>query len=138
MKGKVRIKIQWFLESEFEIDTTKNTKKIAWELYCEIYTRVGVVDFKEEEDIIIYCLNSWYKFFQFARQKLKELEIPNKKLSRIRKKQKKNYNLAEIILSLLNAQLRPFLRKWYGAFKHYWEYDSDKNRYPIDRQKKFS
>ncbi len=72
MKGKVRIKLPWLLESEFEIDTTKNTKKIAWELYCEIYTRVGVVDFKEEEDIVIHCLDSWYKFFQFARQKLKE------------------------------------------------------------------
>lgn len=142
MKGKIKLKIPWFLESEFDINTNKNIKKIAWELYCELTTRVGVVDFKEDEDIIIYCLDSWYKFFNFARQKIKELKIPKvdkKKSKKIDKKnpKMKNIYLVEVILSLLNEQLRPFLRKWHGIFRHYWNYDSDEKEYPIERQNKF-
>ena len=141
MKGKIRIKIPWFVEAEFEIDNSKNTKKIAWELYCELSTRAGVVDFNEHEDLIIYCLDSWYDFFQLTRQNIKRLEIPKKK--KIEKREKKGktikeYYLSEIILKLLNNELRPFLRKWHGAFRHYWEFDSKKEEYPIQRQKDFT
>lgn len=141
MKGKIKIKIPWFLESEFDINTSKNTKGIAWELYCELSTRVGVIDFKEGEDLVIYCLDSWYKFFQFTRQKIKELDIPKKKkIEEIKKKGEliNRHYLSEIILSLLNEQLRPFLRKWHGIFRHYWEHDSDRSKYPVERQKDFS
>lgn len=141
MKGKIRLMFPWFIQAEIEINTSKNTKKIAWELYCELSTRVGVVEFKEDEDLIIYCLDSWHNFFQFARQKIKQLDVPKK--SKIEKREKKGkivkeYYLSEVILKLLNEQLRPFLRKWHGDFRHYWDYESKKEEYPIRRQKMFS
>lgn len=141
MKGKIRIQFPWLVQAEIEIDNSKNTKNVAWELYCELSTRVGVVDFKPEEDLIIYCLDSWYNFFQLARQKIKELKIPKKKKVKKRKKKSKTikeYYLSEIILKLLNEQLRPFLRKWHGDFRHYWEFDSNEKDYPIKRQINFS
>lgn len=141
MKGKIRIQFPWLVQADIEINTSKNTKKIAWELYCELSTRVGVVDFEEDEDLIIYCLDSWYNFFQLARQKIKQLEVPRKKKIKKRKKKGKTvkeYYLSEVILKLLNEQLRPFLRKWHGDFRHYWKCDSKEDEYPIERQKKFN
>lgn len=141
MKGKIRIIFPWLIQTEIEINTSKNTNKIAWELYCELSTRAGVIDFTEEEDLIIYCLDSWYNFFQLARRKIKQLEVPKKKKIEKRKKKGKTvkeYYLSEVILKLLNEQLRPFLRKWHGDFRHYWERESKKEEYPTQRQKNFN
>ena len=127
---KIKISLPWLIETEFEIKIGKNDKKIAWQLYCELVTRVGVVEFIEDEDIIVYCLDSWYSFFQFAREKLKDLK-PRKK------SKKAERDLPLIILKLLNEQLRPFLRKWHGQFRHFWDKEADQKLYPVKRQKSF-
>ena len=126
--AKIKLKLPWLMEAEFEINVTKREQKIAWQLYCELGTRVGVVEFVETEDLIIECLNSWYEFFQFAREKLKSLEPKKKKFAK---------NLISIVLNLLNDQMRPFLRKWHGQFRHFWEQEADSKVNPIERQQTF-
>ncbi len=116
------------MDAEFEIFATKYEQKIAWELYCELGTRIGVVKFVETEDLVIICYDSWYAFFQFARAKLKNLDPRKKKFAK---------NLVTIILSLMNEQMRPFLRKWHGSFRHFWEQEADPTQKPIERQQAF-
>ncbi len=120
MRGTIRITLPWLFEAEFEIQTNRKVKKIAWELYCELSTRVGVIDFKEIEDLFINCFDSWYAFFKFARKKVILIGPPKKN-----KKGDKKYNIISIVLSLLNDQLRPFLRKWHNRFTHFWKNNID-------------
>lgn len=146
MLNTVKISLPWLIGVEFEFNIQRNTKKIAWELYCELSTRVGVIDYLEEEDIIISCLRSWYTFFLMARDKLKSMDPPKRHRSLLKTKKRikngsgkkgKKYSLSEVIIALLNDQLRPFLRKWHGVFKFYWESDHNKEILLIERQKAF-
>lgn len=139
---RIKIKLPWFFEAEWgttEVDETD--QGIAWELYCELGTRVGVVEFNPEEDAIINCLQSWYSFFKLARESLKRLKPPKEPsfLERILPlKEKSDEKLSGIIIRMLNDQFRPFLRHWFPEFEFFWEHESDKTLIPIERQKAFS
>lgn len=130
---KFKIKFPLLFEAEYNLEVDKNDIKVAWNVFCEMQTRVGIVSFKEEEDIIHICFESWYNLFKVVRNNLKDLNIPLKK----GKTNETTKNLDEILFKLLNDHIRPFLRKWHYEYHSYWEtnYTTDKN--PIEVQKKY-
>lgn len=139
---RVKFKLPWFFEAEWgSANIDRNDQTIAWELYCELGTRVGVVEFNPEEDIIINCIKSWYTFFNLTRKSLKNLRPPKKPsiFSRLFTFFKKDESeiLSNIIIKLLNDQFRPFLRYWYPQFEFYWENEAEEKINPIERQKRF-
>ena len=123
-----RFRIPYIFELEYSFEISNEDKKAAWDLYCELSTRVGVIEFIEGQDLIINCLTSWFTFFGIAREKLKTL-FPTED----RSKEKKS--LAFLILALLNEHMRPFLQKWHPQFEHYWTKKSDSSINPIKRRK---
>lgn len=127
-----KISFPLLFDAQYNIELEKTDIEVAWNIYCELQTRVGIIDFNEEEDIISICFESWYSLFKVVREQLKELKVPIKK-----SKSTESKNLDQILLSLLNDHMRPFLRKWHYNFKSYWEkkYESGKN--PIEVQKSF-
>ena len=111
-----KISFPLLFNAQYNIELEKTDIEVAWNIFCELQTRVGIIDFNEEEDIISICFESWYSLFKVIREQLKELKVPIKK-----SKSKESKNLDQILLSLLNDHMRPFLRKWHFNFKSYWE-----------------
>lgn len=130
---KFKIKFPLLFEAEYDLDIDINDIKVAWNIYCELQTRIGIVDFNENEDIIETCFKSWYKLFSLVRDKLKEIKVPLRK----RKEKETQKNLDEIIFQLLNYHIRPFLRKWHYQFNSYWEKNYESGKDPITTQKSF-
>ncbi|MFX1286575.1 MAG: hypothetical protein ACFFB5_23260 [Promethearchaeota archaeon] len=140
---KIRIKLPWFFETELEreVSVAEDDQKIAWELYCDLITRIGVVEFKEDEDILLYCLDSWHEFFRIARNALKRLKTPIGSQRKIKTAKRKitespTYLLSDIIIRLLNEELRPFLRKWHPYVRYFMKQEADQTKFMIEEQKK--
>lgn len=127
-----KISFPLLFDAQYNIELEKTDIKLAWNIFCELQTRVGIIDFNEEEDIISICFESWYSLFKVVREQLKELKVPIKKSKSMESK-----NLDQILLSLLNDHMRPFLRKWHFNFKSYWEKNYGKGKNPIEIQKSF-
>jgi len=130
---RFKFKFPLLFEADYELDVDKNDIKVAWNIYCELQTRVGIVSFKEEEDIISICFESWYDLFKVVRNNLKDLNVPLKKA----KVEETTKNLDEILFSLLNNHIRPFLRKWHYKFDSYWNENFAKDKNPIEVQKRY-
>ena len=135
---KVKVSFPLLFDAEFNIEIDKTNIKVAWNIFCELQTRVGIVDFVENEDNIKICFESWYNMFKIIRSNLKELQIPLRK-----NKEKKNSdsikskNLDEVLFILLNSHMRPFLRKWHYEFNTYWQENFTPDKNPIEVQKNF-
>jgi hypothetical protein len=127
-----KISFPLLFNAQYNIELEKTDIEVAWNIFCELQTRVGIIDFNEEEDIISICFESWYSLFKVIREQLKELKVPIKK-----SKSKESKNLDQILLSLLNDHMRPFLRKWHFNFKSYWEKNYENGKNPIEIQKAF-
>lgn len=137
---KFKVSFPLLFNAEFNIEIDKTNIKVAWNIFCELQTRVGIVDFVENEDIIKICFESWYNMFKIIRSNLKELQIPlrkNKETKKSDRKTTKTKNLDEILFILLNSHMRPFLRKWHYEFTTYWQENFSPDKNPIEVQKKF-
>lgn len=71
-----------------------------------------------DDDVIIEIYNSWYSFFQIARDLLKEVPI---------RKVKKASPLIDTTTDILNKELRPHLTKWQAKFRKWFSTVSEKN-----------
>lgn len=147
---KFKVSLPLLFDAEFNIEIDKTNIKVAWNIFCELQTRVGIVDFAENEDIINVCFESWYNMFKVIRSNLKDLQIPlkkrydkkesDKKKSKRKKANNivyKSKNLDEVLFVLLNSHMRPFLRKWHYEFVTYWRNNFIQNKNPIEVQKQF-
>ena len=137
---KFKVSLPLLFDAEFNIEIDKTNIKVAWNIFCELQTRVGIVDFVENEDIINICFESWYNMFKIIRSNLKKLQIPLRKNKEKKKSDRithKSKNLDEVLFILLNSHIRPFLRKWYYEFNTYWQENFTPDKNPIEVQKDF-
>lgn len=132
-------------EGSFELDLkvvklgaklAEEDRQCAWELYTEMVTRVAVVGKTTDKncgnfegEILIESLDSLYRFFQESRGIMRRFPV-----GRIGKK--KNH-LGIVIHGMMRNVLRPFLEKWHGELRYWWEHEADKKLPPLNRQKKF-
>ena len=137
---KFKVSFPLLFDAEFNIEIDKTDIKVAWNIFCELQTRVGIVDFVESEDIINICFESWYAMFKIVRNNLKKLQIPlrkKKEKKRLDDITNKSKNLDEVLFILLNSHMRPFLRKWHIEFNTYWQKNFTQDKNPIKVQKDF-
>ncbi len=92
-----------------EVAPNNDVRRIAYQLWIELRTRKVALPL-EENDLIIEVYNSWYSLFTIARNLAKD--VPVNHLNNENTK-----NLINLIMDLLNNQLRPHLTCWQGKFR---------------------
>lgn len=104
--------------------------EIAYKLWIEMSTRKIAIPFDEDNDVIIEVYNSWYNFFNVARELIKDLPADRIKHSK---------ELIKLTERVLNSGLRPHLTKWQSRFR-YWYNEETKNntdKSPQEIQKRY-
>ncbi|MEJ1339478.1 MAG: hypothetical protein RPU64_03600 [Candidatus Sedimenticola sp. (ex Thyasira tokunagai)] len=109
-------------------DLSDDDRQCAWELYTEIVTRLAVhgrpdsgQPIKEQfkGELYMESLTSLYSFFGEMRGIMRKfpvgkIECPNE------------YHLGKFTCEIMNNILRPFLEKWQGDFRHWYDVTSRK------------
>ncbi len=113
-----------------EFKAQREDRRIAWEIFVQIRTRIAAVDFRENEDSLLHINKSLYELFSFIRDKI--LSLPLKTVTR-----DKNGNLVEFYLAILNDGIRPFLTKWHISVSHFHEKMKDSGKSAIEIDKEF-
>lgn len=107
-------------------------KEIAYKLWIELNTRKIGLQYDEENDVLVEMYDSWYKFFDIARELLKE--IPQSKFA-------SNPQLIELSLKILNIGLRPHLTRWQAKYRKWYAIEIEKqeneNKTPQEIQKRY-
>ena len=84
--------------------------QIAYKLWVELSTRKLGLPINFDNDLIIEIYKSWYEFFKLTRELIKEVPI-----HKIRK-HKSTKDFIDIVVAVLNEELRPHLTKWQARF----------------------
>jgi len=122
---------------KLKADLSDIDRQCAWELYTELSTRRAVTgkwsdpkckDFSGE--IYVESLDSLYRFFQESRLIMRKFPVGRISLSQ-------QNHLGALVYRMMQDVLRPFLEKWHGQYRHWWENESDKNLPPFVRQAAF-
>lgn len=92
-------------------------REVAYKLWVEMNTR-KIGNTFVEDDIIVEVYNSWYSFFQIARELLKEVPI---------RKVKQASPLIDTTTDVLNIGLRPHLTKWQAKFRRWFSSEIEKS-----------
>ena len=107
-------------------------KEIAYKLWIELNTRKIGLQYDEEDDVLVEVYDSWYKFFEIARELLKEM--PQSKFA-------STPQLIELSLKILNIGLRPHLTKWQAKYRKWYAIEIEKqenaDKTPQEIQKKY-
>ncbi len=107
-------------------------KEIAYKLWIELNTRKIGLQYDEDNDVLVEMYDSWYKFFEIARELLKEM--PQSKFA-------STPQLIELSLKILNVGLRPHLTKWQAKYRKWYAQELKKsesdNRTPQEIQKRY-
>jgi len=90
---------------ELRLLSSEDDRKIAWEIFTEINTRIAVVDFNEDYDSFYHVHKSLYTMFQLVRDKIKEIPVDTIKDD--------NNQIIDFYLRILNDGIRPYLSKWH-------------------------
>lgn len=113
--------------SKVAIKFEQKDREIAYKLWIEMSTRKITIPFDEQNDVIIEVYNSWYNFFNIARELIKT--IPADRIQ---------HSKELIILTerVLNEGLRPHLTKWQAKFRHWYneEIKKQNNKTPQEVQ----
>lgn len=109
-------------------------RQCAWELYTELSTRravTGKLNDKKCKDftgeIYVESLDSVYRFFQESRAIMRKFPVG-------RLSANERNHLGALVYRMMQDVLRPFLEKWHGQYRHWWENESDKTLPPFQRQ----
>jgi len=122
---------------KLKADLSDLDRQCAWELYTELSTRRAITgrlsdpkckDFTGE--IYVESFDSIYRFFQEARAIMRKFPV-----GRLSANQQNH--LGALIFRMMQDVLRPFLEKWHGQYRHWWENESDKALPPFQRQAVF-
>ena len=107
-------------------------KEIAYKLWIELNTRKIGLQYDEEDEVLVEIYDSWYKFFEIARELLKEM--PQSKFA-------STPQLIELSLKILNIGLRPHLTKWQAKYRKWYAIEIEKqenaDKTPQEIQKKY-
>lgn len=93
---------------------SKSYKNAAWELYVELVTRISVERLDYGDGLMREALSSLHKLFLLSRDVLKSYGPGLAKVNTPHGKP-----LSEMVLEMLNDEIRPFLSKWHPALKNY-------------------
>jgi len=111
-------------------DFSDDDRQCAWELYTEIVTRLAVhgrtnLDVPLEEqfegELLTESFSSLYAFFREMRGIMRK--FPVGKIECI-----DEYHLGKFTCAIMNDILRPFLEKWQGDFRHWFDVESRKRQ----------
>ena len=95
----------------------------------ELSTRKIGLRFDKENDVIKEVYDSWYTFFETARELLKD--IPGNRILY-------SGDLIELTEKVLNIGLRPHLTKWQAKYRRWYEEELKRDSgTPQDIQKKY-
>lgn len=122
-------------------DFSDDDRQCAWELYTEIVTRLAVHGRSDETlplreqfkgELYSESLSSLYAFFREMRGIMRK--FPVGKIGCVN-----DYHLGKFTCSIMNDILRPFLEKWQGDFRHWFDVASKKNldKSPFDLQQDY-
>ena len=110
-------------------------RQFAWELYTELSTRVAVTGKANDAT----CVNTegelWYESFSSLLAFCKELRVLLR--SYPAQHSKGTPHLGNLLVEITRVVLNPFLDKWRVDYLHWWEYASDKEKPPIQRQQEY-
>lgn len=114
-------------------------RQCAWELYCELVSRVAVVGKLDsngnhtfEGEVLAESLDSLYHFFTEARHIMRAYP-----LGRLTAGKRDASHLGFFIAGMLEGVLRPFLEKWQASYRYWWDHQSDRQLSPFRRQAGF-
>jgi hypothetical protein len=118
---------------------TGNTMPYLGELYVELTTRKLAIDFNKETDCIYEVYNSWFKFFSWCREQMKEMASKYSDIIPIiNKASKVDYSLTiteEKYVKMYNLYLecmevmRPHIEKYSYDFRDFWEGEKHQRYY---------
>ncbi|MCB1739800.1 MAG: hypothetical protein KDK91_05480 [Gammaproteobacteria bacterium] len=121
-----------------EID--ESDRQCAWELYCELISRVAVVGKLDERgadsfegEVLDQSLQSLYAFFQEARGLMRRYPV-----GRLRVGARREAHLGYFIAGLVEHVLRPFLEKWQASYRFWWAQQSNAELAPFERQAEYA
>lgn len=107
-----------------------NTMPYLGELYVELTTRKLAIDFNKETDCIYEVYNSWFSFFSWCREQMKEMALKYSDIIPIiNKASKVDYSLTateEKYVKMYNLYLecmeimRPHIEKYSYDFRSWW------------------
>ena len=126
--NSVKLSLPSGIEVEFEAQDID--RKIAWEIFVQIRTRIAAVDFRKNEDSLIRCNESLFTLFKSIREKIESLPV-----SRITSGN--SAALVEFYISILNDGIRPFLTKWHIPVSHFHSTNGDSSLSELEVDKKF-
>lgn len=107
----------------------KKDQEIAYKLWVELSTRKIGLPFDRENDVISEVYNSWYEFFEIARELLKEIPVSRLPYSN---------DLIQLTEKVLNMGLRPHLTMWQAKYrKWYHKALEEKSGTPQEIQKQY-
>lgn len=115
--------------SSVKISYSKKDQEIAYKIWVELSTRKIGLRFDKENDVIKEVYDSWYTFFETARELLKD--IPGNRIPY-------SGDLIELTEKVLNIGLRPHLTKWQAKYRRWYEEELKRDSgTPQDIQKKY-
>lgn len=128
LKTKIKLKTVTISGISVELECNNDVKNLANDVWVELSTRKIALPFDDDNDVIVDVYNSWYTVFERFRDILKRLPVS---------KNKDVNALANIILKVLNEELREHLTKWQARFRKWYEENKNNNGDPQDVQKKY-
>lgn len=115
--------------SSVKLSYSKKDQEIAYKLWVELSTRKIGLRFDKENDVIKEVYDSWYKFFETARELLKD--IPANRIAF-------SSDLIELTEKVLNIGLRPHLTRWQAKYRKWYEEEMKNNsKTPQEIQKEY-
>ena len=115
--------------SSVKISYSKKDQEIAYKIWVELSTRKIGLRFDKENDVIKEVYDSWYTFFETARELLKD--IPGNRIPY-------SGGLIELTEKVLNIGLRRHLTKWQAQYRSWYEEELKRDGgTPQDIQKKY-
>ncbi len=116
--------------SKVKIKFEHKDREIAYKLWIEMSTRKIAIPFDKENDVIIEVYNSWYNFFNVARELIKDLPVDRIQHSK---------ELIILTERVLNKGLRPHLTNWQAKFRHWYneEIKNSHNKSPQEVQQEY-
>ncbi|MBI3947107.1 MAG: hypothetical protein HY321_14375 [Armatimonadetes bacterium] len=133
-RGSFSLNLGFF---QVQTEVSEEDRQCAWELYTEICTRRALTgkvgdptcqDFGGE--ILTESLDSLYAFFREARGIMRRFPVGQLSADQTR-------HLGVLINDLMVNVLRPFLERWQGDFRHWWDTQADKRLPPFARQQEY-
>lgn len=135
-KGQFNVNLG-FVSFGGEIDEAD--RQCAWELYCELVSRVAVVGKIDSDghhtfvgEVLVESLDSLYRFFTEARGIMRRYPV-----GRLAPDERCGNHLGFFIAGTLEAVVRPFLEKWQARYRFWWEHESNSQQPPFQRQASF-